>query len=88
MRLKRRYFVMSKVLTKEYKVTKYKGKRFYLVENSLGFIPGYRFKCHGISIISINKDLSNRDKQLQLHRLLNGRGLRDVRSGKPVKPFN
>lgn len=73
---------MNKNLTKVYKVIKYRGRKFYLTENNISFMPGFRFKANGLDIISINKNLSKRDKQLQLHRLITGRGLRDIRSNR------
>ena len=73
---------MNKNIIKNCKVIKYKGKKFYLIENNLNFIPGFLFKTPmGKDIISLNRDLSPRHKQLEFHRLLTGRGIRNIKGG-------
>lgn len=65
---------------KEFKIFSYNGKKFMLTENTIKSIPGYLFKVNKVNCISVNKDLSERKKLLVVHRLITGRGLRDMRN--------
>lgn len=60
---------------------KYRGQKFRFAKNELDFIPGFRVKRNGIVLVSIYiyKGLSERKKSLELHRLITGRGLRNMR---------
>lgn len=75
-------------MLKGYKKFKYKNKVFMVIENEFDFIPGIRFKRNGIECISIFKGLSKRKKQLEFHRLITGKGLRDIRTHKKVNFYN
>lgn len=58
---------------------KYKGKVFMLNEVPLNKkIKGYRMSVDGIKVISINKNLSKRERMLLIHRLVTGRGIRGI----------
>lgn len=57
---------------------KYRGQKFRFAKNELDFIPGFRVKRNGIVLVSIYKGLSERKKSLELHRLIAGRGLRNM----------
>lgn len=63
------------MIKNEFKTFKYKGKVFMLIESDLAFIPGRKFRKNGVELISINKNLPERKKQLALHKLITGRGL-------------
>lgn len=69
-----------------FRVFKYKGEIYHVAEaNDLPVLPGVRFKGQGVTILLLDKNLPFRKKQLELHRLLTGRGLRDIRTNKKVK---
>jgi len=64
---------------------KYKGQKFIIVEAEMkSKLPGLRTKRYGVNRVLLNKDLGERTKQLELHRLLTGRGLRDIRTKRKV----
>lgn len=77
---------MNKVQNLKIIKLKYKGKRFYVIEqNEIVCLPGFRFKADGKDYIVINKDIPKWKRQFELHRLITGRGLRDPRTGWKVR---
>lgn len=65
---------------------KYKGQMFLIHEVDLECkLPGVRRRVKGINQVLLNTKLPKRKKQLEFHRLLTGRGLRDMETHKPVK---
>ncbi len=63
-------------MVKEYKTFKYKGRRFYLCDTIFSStVPGIRIKEPGYFIIMMNESLTERIRDLELHRLITGRGL-------------
>lgn len=63
----------------KYRPFKYRGQKFLLTENPLDFIPGFRIKKDGIILISISKYLPVSKRNLELHRLITKRGLRNMK---------
>lgn len=63
----------------KYRPFKYRGQKFLLTENQLDFIPGFRIRKDGIILISISKCLPIDKRNLELHRLITKRGLRNMR---------
>ncbi|MBU3208040.1 hypothetical protein KPL28_00140 [Clostridium algidicarnis] len=61
---------------------KYKGKRYVLKESNLAEIEGVRLDKWGRTILLINKNLSPYKRNLALHRLITGRGLRTLQNKK------
>lgn len=65
-------------MLKNCKQFKYRGVKFFITENNLDFVPGIRIRFDGINCISIFKDLPERQRQLEIHRLIKDRGLRNI----------
>jgi hypothetical protein len=61
------------------KFFKYKGQKYMLTENRFDFVPGFKTKRNGFMLVSINENLSSRKKSLELHRLITGRSLRNMK---------
>lgn len=57
---------------------KYKGKVFMLSEFTSTIINACRMSVDGIEAIAINKELSKRNRMLLIHRLVTGRGVRQI----------
>lgn len=64
---------------------KYRGKQYILTENKFNFVPGFIYNYKGLNIVSVSRNLPKWKRQLELHRLITGRGLRDIRTGKPLR---
>lgn len=54
----------------KYKKIKYKGMKFYILENPLRNINGFRVKIDGITFIYINKNMQASKKSKALHRFI------------------
>lgn len=62
---------------------KYRGQRFLLVEDKLNFgLDCFRFIKNGVVVMCVNSDLSDREKILEIHRLIKYRGLRIINRGR------
>jgi hypothetical protein len=59
---------------------KYKGRNYALFQTELECLPGFKWipGDRNIEYLTVNSKLSCRQKQLWIHRLITGRGLRDV----------
>jgi hypothetical protein len=75
-------------ISKDYRKSRirYKGQVFVIIEVDFeGKLPGIRNKKKSVNRVLLNANLSGRKKQLEFHRLLTGRGLRDLETHRPVK---
>ncbi|MBV4439322.1 hypothetical protein [Clostridium tyrobutyricum] len=72
----------------KFKQFKYKGQKFLFAENEFDFIPGFRVKKDGWIFVSINKNLPSVKKNLEFHRLITGRGLRNMKFQKRSLEFD
>ncbi|BCZ49317.1 hypothetical protein psyc5s11_53840 [Clostridium gelidum] len=67
---------------------KYGGRKFTIVYNPASAnINGVRFDIQNITSIVINNNLSSRQKQLLIHRLITGRRLRGFHNKSKVRMF-
>lgn len=59
---------------------KYKGRSYMLTGSTFSKLPGFRWNPAGCkcTAIAININLSEREKQSELHKLITGRGLRAI----------
>lgn len=60
---------------------KYKGKNYKVIESQLSLkgLPGIREVINGVTLIILYNSLKGYKRNLEIHRLITGRGLRDIR---------
>lgn len=68
-------------------IFKYKKKIYYVFLSDFCKAPGIKFNHNGLTIISLNKNLPKWKRQLELHRLIKGRRLKDIKTRKVTKNF-
>ncbi|WP_026883465.1 hypothetical protein [Clostridium akagii] len=59
---------------------KYKGRKYRIVESQLFLdgLSGVRITRNGVTLIILSKHLEDYKRNLELHRLITGRGLRNI----------
>ena len=67
---------------------KYSGRKFTIVHNyAAANVNGVRFDIQDITSIVINNNLSERTKQILIHKLVTGKRLRGFHNRNKVKMF-
>lgn len=64
---------------------KYRGRKYILLGSNLEAIQGYRANILGNTCLIINNNISKMDKQITLHKLIKGKKLSNIMTGKPFK---
>jgi len=72
----------------EYKVFRYRGRKFYITKGELESVEGVKVDMKGFTIVVLNENLTERKMNRILHRIVTGKKIRIIKFGERMEIYS